>query len=177
MATTTKQLDPVAELEAAEADLALLRKRIGSRDAKVTPADLERAESAVRFARTRVEASAEFEADQREQERRDRIEAIRQGLPATFDLTALDQARKDLEAAADAYCREARALEVRTGEVWNELTGMAPTLGVTPLTGDGSIQASGVVYRKPSFQRQLRDAVCGAFHTHFPRTEIRLNRA
>ncbi len=177
MATATKQLDPVAELEAAEADLALLRKRIGSRDAKVTANDLERAESAARFARTRVEASAEFEAEQRDQARRDRIEAIRQALPETFDMTALDQARKDLEAAADAYCREARALEMRTGEVWNELVGMAPTPGISPLTGDGSIQADGVVYRKPSFQRQLRDAVYGAFHKHFPRTEIRLDRA
>ncbi len=81
MATMTKQLDPVAELETAEAELDLLRKRIGSRDARVAPHDLERAESAVRFARIRLEAAAEFEAEQREQERRDRIAEIRASLP------------------------------------------------------------------------------------------------
>ncbi len=172
MATMTKQLDPAAELETAEAELDLVRKRIGSRDAKVTAHDLERAESAVRFARTRLEASAEFEAERREQARRDRIEAIRQELPAIFGTSALDEARKKLEAAADAYCREARALQDRTGEVYTELLGLGSTPGITPISGDGSIQADGTTYRKPSFQHQVRQIIAAAFHKHFPRTNV-----
>lgn len=82
MATTTKQLDPLAELEAAEASLRAVRTRIGSRDAKVTASDLERAESAVRFARMRIDAAAEAEVERQEQARSDRVAEIRASLPA-----------------------------------------------------------------------------------------------
>ncbi len=136
--------------------------------------------AAIRVRRKHAESAARFCPDPRMErmlELRDAADPrFDQALPATFDTTALDQARQQLEAAADAYCREAKALQGRTGDVWNELVGLAPTPGISPLTGDASIQAGGVTYRKPSFQRQVRDAVYGAFYTHFPRMQVNLER-
>ncbi len=172
MATTTKPLDPVAELETASAALDQVRRRIGANDPTVKVDDLHHAETAIRFARMRIDAAAEIEAEQREQARRDRIEAIRQELPAIFNTTALDEARQNLEAAADAYCREARMLQDRTGDAFNELIGLGSTPGITPMSGDGAIQAGGITYRKPSFQHQARQVMTAAFRKHFPRVEI-----
>ncbi len=146
MATT--QLDPVAELETAEAELDLLRKRIGSRDAKVTPHDLER---------------AEFEAEQREQARRDRIAEIRASLPAIVDTTKVDAAYHQIVDALEAYCTEASTIERGFSDVYDELIRM-PSPGI-------SIQVSAHVpaiggHRKPNFSHQVTEAVADAFRRH-----------
>lgn len=170
MATT--QLDPTAELDAAQSALTDVRSRIGSNDPTVTVEDLNRAESAVRFARMRIDAAVDVAAQEREQARLDRIGAIRAELPAIFDTAALDKARAKVEAAVDAYCREARALEVRVSDVYSELTGLQPH-GISIESGSGAIGG----HRKPSFQRQLRDAVYGPFTRHFPHTQVNIDRS
>ena len=169
MATMTQQLDPVADLEAAEAELALLRKLIGSRDANVTAHDLERAESAVGFARTRVEASAELEAEQREQARRDRVAEIRASLPAIFDTTKLDAAHRTLVDALDAYCKEAVPIQRGVSEVYEELIRMPPS-GISVETSAWT-GANIDGHRMPNFSGRVTTAVAEAFRRHGLRLE------
>ncbi len=159
----TKQLDPVAELEAAEAELDLVRKRIGSRDAKVTAHDLERAESAVRFARTRLEAAAEFEAERREQARRDRIAEIRASLPAIVDTTKGDVAYQQIVDALEAYCTEAATIERGFSDVYDELIRM-PSPGISIQVSAHTPTIGG--HRKPNFSHQVTQAVVDEFRRH-----------
>lgn len=107
MATTTKQLDPVAELETAEAELDQVRKRIGSNDPTVSVTDLARAESAVRFARMRIDAAIEPFPFPAFGLHLDRVAEIRASLPAIFDTTKLDAAHQEIVKALDLYCQEA----------------------------------------------------------------------
>lgn len=170
MATTLH--NPTVELDAVQSALADVRRRIGANDPTVTVEDLNRAELAVRFAQMKIDAAVEVQAQEREQARIDRIAAIRAELPAIFDTTALDKARAKVEAAVDAYCQEARALEVRVSDVYSELTALQPH-DISIESGSGAIGG----YRKPSFQRQVRDAVYEPFKRHFPRTQVALDRA
>lgn len=166
MATT--QLDPVTDLERAEAELDLLRKRIGSRDAKVTVHDLHHAETAVRFARMRIEAAAEAEAQAREQARLDRVAAIRASLPAIVDTTKLDAAHQEIVKALDAYCEEAERIERGFVEVYDELIRMPPS----GISIDVSAYAPTIGgYRKLTFSHQVTEAVTDAFRRHGLRIE------
>jgi hypothetical protein len=176
MTTQPSTAAPSLSLEEAEIQLQEVRKRIGAGDPGVTVRDLEHGEAAVRFARTRLDAARELEAERAEQARLAHIEEVRQALPAAFDTTDLDKARARMESAIDAYCREASELQQRTSEVWNEVSNLGPGTGMTAQSGDGSISANGTTYRRPSVQAAIRQAATDALKKHFPRTQIDLNR-
>lgn len=159
----TQQLDPVVELEAAEAALDQVRKRIGAGDPDITANDLERAESAVRFARMRIDAARDLEQERAEQARRDRVDEIRASLPAIFDTTNLDAAHQSIVEALESYCTEAERIERGFSEVYEELIRMPPS-GI-------SVQASAYApaiggHRKPNFSSQVTRALAEAFRRH-----------
>lgn len=159
--TTTEVVGPNAMLEAAEIRYQEVRHRIGADDPTVTARDLEEEESALRFARTRLEAARELERQREDQARQDRIAEIRASLPEIFDTKALDAAFEKLQVALDAYCDEAQAMQSRVSEVYTQIAAIPDSgISVQPSAWVGVTIAG---YRAPHYGQKVFDAATKAF--------------
>lgn len=166
---TTETLDPVTDaagtLAAAEGHLAEVNRRIDSGDPTVVADDLLRAETEVRIARARLEVAERQAQAKAEQERRDRLGAIRKEVAEKVNPDALAPHAKKLEAALEAWVLACREYEDTRTELWNELT----VLGFTVSPGEP-------IDRPAPIQHTIRQAATEAIRKHFPRMDVDLNR-
>lgn len=164
-------------VDAAEAHLRDVRRKIGAGDPDVTVDDLDRAERAVRFAVTQREESATWAAEQAAQAQQERIARLCAELERHVGDPAVEKATRHLEKALDAYAATVKRHNERRHDIYDELSRIGelpPQVSLTP--GSGDITVNGVVTRAPSAHSTIAHLATEALRRHFPRQQINLNR-
>ena len=148
-------------------------------DHAVTADDLLRAEAEERFGRARAAAEAKRAADEAEAVRLRRIEAVRASLPERLGPAVLEKARRRLDAAVDAWVEACAGYDAARGELYNELTSLAPLpRGLEPNGyGYGSIVDGAETYRLAPTQSAITEAARAAIGKHYGgRQSVTLDR-
>jgi multidrug efflux pump subunit AcrA (membrane-fusion protein) len=135
-------------------------------------------EEAARLERIKAQVLEQQAREQAEGERRQRIAALRESIPADLDQAQLEVARTQLEAALDAYVATCRAYDTRYVQRWNEVLELR---GSGPMPADmvaepRSIAMGGVDYRKSRLQTKLAQIARAVFRRYYPLDQFDLGR-
>lgn len=155
--TDNTTLTPGQELESARLALRDLQLKIGAGDATVSPAELEAAESAVRYAETRVEFAAAAEVAAHEERQRAHLDQLLSDLPEVTDDRNVQHALHDLRDALSTYLTKVVEYNARRSKIWNEIS-IATVNGYAPegtaVNGD-RITFNGTTTRRHDAKRKI----------------------